>query len=210
MKLIIFGSTGRTGLQLVTQALEKGHEVTAFARSPEKINLEHTNLIKLKGNALDYDSVVTALQGQDAVLCALGMPDILDKSQLRAKATKNIIAGMEKSNIKRFICLSSLGAGDSYEILPFHYKYIIAPILMRNLFIDHNLQEEHIQKSKLDWTIVRAGNLTDGEYTGIYQKDFKTINKTVAIKISRADTADFMLRQLLDNKYLHKTPCISY
>jgi len=210
MKLIIFGSTGRTGLQLITQALEMGHEVTAFARNPEKINLKHDNLIKLKGNALDYDSVVTALQGQDAVLCALGMPNILDKSQLRAKATENIIAGMEKSGVKRFICLSSLGAGDSHEILPFHYKYIIAPLIMRHLFVDHNLQEDHIEKSKLDWTIVRPGNLTDGEYTGNYQEDFKTINKTIAIKISRADTADFMLKQLQDNKYLHKAPCISY
>lgn len=210
MKLIIFGSTGRTGRQLVTQALEQGYDVTAFARNPEKFDLSHEHLKVVKGDALDPASVERALQGQDVVLCSLGMPNIMDNSQLRARGTKNIIHAMEKAAIRRFICQSGLGAGDSHEALPFHYKYLIAPLFMRALYADHNLQENYIRSSQLDWTIVRPGTLNDGERTGTYQHGYTTENKPTTIKISRADTAHFMLQQLTNSHYLHKTPCISY
>ncbi len=210
MKLIIFGSTGRTGRQLVTQALEQGYDVTAFARSPEEFGLSHERLKVVQGDVLNLASVERALQGQDVVFCSLGMPNIMDKSQLRAKGTKNIIRAMEKTGIKRFICQSGLGAGDSHEALPFHYKYLIAPLFMGALYADHNLQENHIKASHLDWTIVRPGSLNDGEWTGTYQHGYTTENKPATIKISRADTAHFMLKQLVDNNYLHKTPCVSY
>ena len=90
MKLIVFGSTGSTGRQVVTQALQQGHDVTAFARSPEKLDLKHEKLQVIKGDVLDLDAVERAIQGQDAVLCTLGAPPT-DKSNLRARGTKNII-----------------------------------------------------------------------------------------------------------------------
>ena len=210
MKLSIFGSTGRTGLQLVSQALEQGHEVTAHARSPEKIDQEHEKLQVVEGDVMDFASVERAIQGQDAVLCSLGIPNIMDKSRLRANGTKNIVRAMEKTGIKRFICQSSLGAGDSRELLPFHYKYLIAPLFMRYLYSDHNMQENYIRKSPLDWIIVRPGVLTDAKLTGSYKHGFAANDKTVTHKISRADVADFMLRQLAEDTYLHQTPCISY
>lgn len=210
MKLIIFGATGGTGLQLVTQALAQGHDVTAFVRNPAKLDQTHENLSVIQGDALDYDSVERAIQEQDAVLCTLGMPNIRDNSQLRARATKNIVEAMKNTGVKRFICLSSLGAGDSYKILPVRYKYLIAPLVMRNLFRDHNLQEKYIMKSGLDWTIARPGFMTDGERTGCYQHGFSAKNKTVTLDISRADAADFMLTQVEDDGYLHQAPSLSY
>ncbi len=210
MKLIIFGSTGRTGRQLVAQALEQGYDVTAFARNPEKFGLSHERLRVVQGDVLDPATVEHALQGQDVVLCSLGMPNIMDNSQLRAKGTKNIIRAMEKTGIRRFICQSGLGAGDSHEALPFHYKYLIAPLFMGALYADHNLQENYIKASQLDWTIVRPGSLTDGDRTGIYQHGYTPGNKPATIKISRADTAHFMLRQLTNKNYLYKSPCVSY
>lgn len=210
MKLSIFGSTGRTGLQLVSQALEQGHEVTALARSPEKLDQKHEKLEVVEGDVMDLVSVERAIQGQDAVLCSLGMPNIMDKSRLRANGTKNIVRIMEKRGVKRFICQSSLGAGDSRKLLPFRYKYLIAPLFMRHLYSDHNMQENSIRKSQLDWIIVRPGVLTDGKLTGSYKHGFAADDKTVTHEISRADVADFMLRQLAEDTYLHKTPCISY
>ena len=91
MKLAIFGSTGRTGLQLVSQALEQGFEVTALARSPEKLDQKHEKLQVVEGDVMDFVSVERAIQGQDAVLCSLGMPNIMDKSRWRANGTKNIV-----------------------------------------------------------------------------------------------------------------------
>jgi len=210
MKLIIFGSTGGTGCQVVTQALEQGHDVTAFARSPEKLNQKHVKLQVVKGNVLDFASVERAIQGQDVVLCTLGLSAIMDKSNLRANGTKNIIRAMEKTGVKRFICQSTAGVGDSSDTLPFLMKYLIVPFMLRRVWADHEIQEDYIKESQLDWIIVRPAALTDGERTGSYQHGFTADNKTATSKISRADTADFMLKQLADNNNLHKTPCISY
>lgn len=209
MKLIIFGSTGGTGRQIVTQALEQGHDVTAFARNPERLDKKHEKLQVIKGNVLDFASVERAIQGQDVVLCTLGLPP-MDKSNLRANGTKNIIRAMEKTGVKRFICQSSNGVGDSRDTLPFLMKYLIVPFMLRRAFADHEIQENYIKESQLDWIIVRPAALTDGEHTGSYQHGYTADNKTVTNKISRADTADFMLKQLADNDYLHKTPSISY
>jgi len=209
MKLIIFGSTGDTGRQVVTQALEQGHEVTAFARNPEKLDQKHEKLQIEKGNVLDFASVERAIQGQDVVLCTLGLPP-MDKSNLRANGTKNIIRAMEKTGVKRLICQSSDGVGESSDTLPFLMKYLIVPFMLRRAFADHEIQENYIKESQLDWIIVRPVALTDGEHTGSYQHGYTADNKTVKFKISRADTADFMLKQLADNNYLHKTPSISY
>lgn len=212
MKLIIFGSTGGTGRQIVTQALEQGHEVTAFARSPEKLGQKHEKLQVIKGDVLDFASVEQAIQGQDTVLCALGLPPsaIMDNSNLRAKGTKNIIRAMENTGVKRIICQSSAGIGDSRDTLPFLMKYLIVPFILRRAWADHELQENYVKESQLDWIIARPAALTDGEHTGSYQQGYTADNKTVTSKISRADTADFMLKQLAKNDYLHKTPCISY
>ncbi len=209
MKLIIFGSTGATGRQIVAQALEQGHDVTAFARSPEKLDQKHEKLQVIKGNVLDFASVERAIQGQDVVLCALGAPPT-DKSNLRANGTKNIIQAMEKTGVKRFICQSTHGVGDSRGEMTFLFKYILVPFILRRAFADHEIQENYIKESQLDWIIARPMALTDGEHTGSYQHGLTADNKTVTFKISRADTADFMLKQLADNSYLHKLPWVSY
>ncbi len=210
MKLIVFGSTGGTGRQIVAQALEQGHDVTAFVRSPEKLNQKHEKLHVVKGDVLDVDSIEQAIQEQDVVLCTLGLSAVMDKSNLRANGTKNIILAMEKAGVKRFVCQSTAGFGDSRETLPFLMKYFIVPFILRRVWADHEIQENHIKASQLDWIIARPTALTDGEHTGSYQHGYTADNKTVTSKVSRADTADFMLKQLTDNCYLHKTPCISY
>jgi putative NADH-flavin reductase len=209
MKLIIFGSTGGTGRQVVRQALEQGHDVTAFARSPEKIDQRHEKLQVIKGNVLDFASVERAIKGQDAVLCTLGLPP-KGKDNLRAEGTKNIIRAMEKTGVQRFICQSSYGIGDSSDTLPFLMKYFIVPLILRRAFADHEIQEGYIKKSQLDWIIVRPAALTDGESTGSYQHGDIADDKTITFKISRADTAGFMLQQLADDNYLLKTPGLSY
>jgi len=209
MKLTIFGSTGGTGRKVVRQALEQGHEVTAFTRNPEKIDQKHEKLQVISGDVLDSASVERAIRGQDAVLCTLGVPP-RDKNNLRANGTKNIISVMENSGVRRLICQSSYGVGDTKKSLPFMMKYLIVPFILRHAFADHEIQENYIKKSQLDWIIVRPTALTDDDLTGSYQHGFTGDNQSVTFKISRADTADFMLRQLTDNTYFHRAPGISY
>ena len=209
MKIIIFGATGGTGQELITQALGQGFEVTAFVRNPKKLKFEDKNLRAVQGDVLDIDSVDTAIEGHDAVICAIGHPSIMDKSLIRTKGTRNIIKAMKKKNIKRLICQSSVGVGDSVELLPPIYRYLIAPLLMRNLFADHLEQEMHIMESGLDWTIIRPGNLTDGELTKNYQHGYIK-GDSIKTKISRADAAHMMLDQVESGDYLHQSPSISY
>ncbi|WP_255372981.1 NAD(P)-dependent oxidoreductase [Chitinophaga sp. YR573] len=212
MKLIIFGATGGTGRHLVEQALSGGHEVTAFVRDPSKIEIRHPRLRTCKGDVMDYAAVEQAIQGHEAVLSSLGSP--ANKiGTIRSAGTLNIIKAMKKAGIQRFICQTSLGYGDSRETLnrtPFYFKYLIVPFILKKGFADHALQEEYIRQSRLDWVIVRPGNLTDNARTGNYRHGFPANDKNIQVKISRADVADFMLKQLSDNTYLHHTPGISY
>lgn len=207
MKLLIFGSTGSVGRQVVNQALEQGHAVTAFARDATKLGIGHNNLQFAEGDVMDPASVETAVQGHDAVLCSLGAGR---KGSVRAEGTRNIISAMEKAGVRRFICQSTLGVGDSRGNLNVLWKYIMFGLLLRPAYADHVSQENYVTQSHLDWTIVRPAAFTDGEYTGQYRHGFPGTDKTTKLEISRADVADFMLKQLLDDTYLHKTPGLSY
>lgn len=207
-KIIIFGATGGTGQQLAKQALEMGHRVTAFVRNPEKLKLTDNNLNIFQGDVLNFENVSKAIKNQDAVLCSIGI-SAFDKSALRANGTANIIKAMENNGVKRLICQTSLGYGDSKEILPWYMKYIIVPIILKNAFKDHKSQEAKIEQSSLDWIIVRPGNLTNGIKTGNYKYGFNYNNK-IKLKVSRADVAMFMLSQIENLEYLRKKVGISY
>lgn len=209
MKLIIFGATGTIGRQVVKQALSQGHTVTAFARHPEKLELQNPKLKRFQGNVLNLAAVEQAMQGQDAVICALGSGKKLTGT-VRSEGTRTIIQAMEQTGIRRLICQSTLGTGNSWENLNFYWKYIMFGLILRQVFVDHQRQEQLVQQSHLDWTIVRAGAFVDGQRTGQYRHGFAEDDKTSRLKISRADVADFLLRQLTDNTYLGKTPGLSY
>ncbi|MDJ0617882.1 MAG: SDR family oxidoreductase [Calothrix sp. MO_192.B10] len=209
MKLLIFGATGTIGRQLVEQALEQGYTVTAFARNPANLNIQHANLKFVQGDVMDITSVEQAVQGQDAVVCVLGSGQKLTGT-IRSQGTQQIIQAMEKAGIQRFICQSTLGAGDSWENLNFFWKYIMFGFLLRQVFADHQRQEGYVKQSHLDWTIIRPGAFVDGERTGNYRHGFPGNDKTSQLKISRADVADFIMKQLTDDSYLHRTPGLSY
>lgn len=209
MNVLIFGATGGTGQQLVVQALAQGHVVTAFVRNPAKLKATSPGLQVIQGDVLHYATVEKAMADQDAVLCALGAP-AADRTTMRADGTKNIIQAMAACGVKRLVCQTSLGFGDSQALLPFHFKYFVVPFILRHAFADHELQERYIKESKLDWIIVRPGNMTNGAQTGRYRHGFAGDDRSIKLKVSRADVAEFMLKQLAADRYLHQTPGISY
>ncbi|WP_019502313.1 NAD(P)-dependent oxidoreductase [Pseudanabaena sp. PCC 6802] len=209
MNLLIFGATGSIGRELVKQALDQGYTVTAFARNLSKLDIQHENLKLFQGDATNITAVEKAVRGQDAVLCSLGS-GTQTKGTIRSEGTRNIIQAMEKSNARRFICQTTLGIGDSRGNLNFFWKYIMFGFLLRQVFADHVKQEEYVKQSQLDWTIVRPSAFVEGNRTGAYRRGFPGTDKTTKLVISRADVADFMLKQLTDNSYLHKTPGVSY
>jgi putative NADH-flavin reductase len=207
MKIAIFGATGSVGRLAVEQALEQRHTVTALVRDPEKVETRHENLRLIKGDVLTAADTEETVKDQDAILCILGAGR---KGIIRSEGTKNIIAAMQKSGVKRLICQSSIGVGDSRENLNFWWKYVMFGMLLRPAYADHVLQEDYVMKSGLDWTIIRPAEFTDGPLTGIYKHGFSGTAEGLTLKISRADVAGFLIKQLTDNTYLHRTPGLSY
>jgi putative NADH-flavin reductase len=210
MQILIIGATGGTGRQLVAQALEAGHQVTALVRKPSKLKLNHERLTVVKGNVLDYASVAAAVKGQQAVLSALGHKRWIIPSCILSTGTKNIIRAMEAHGVRRFICETSLGVGDSFGRLGLYYTLFIIPVILLFYFRDKGLQERYIKESSLDWVIVRPGRLTNGRKRGVYRHGLRIGNWLWTVRISRADVADFMLKQLTDDQYLHLTPGVCW
>src|SRR5690349_14536213 len=150
MKLLIIGSTGGTGRELVKQGLEQGHQVTAFARTPSKLGVSHHNLRIAQGDVTDQASLEAAMAGQEAVLCALGTK-VIRKSTIQSDGTRNIIQAMQRNGVKRLVLETSLDLGDSRGQLGFFFAHVIRPTLLRNIFVDKELQERMVQESGLDW-----------------------------------------------------------
>jgi len=208
MKLTIFGSTGTLGTHVVQQALANGHQVTAFARNPSALKIEHPNLSLFPGDVFDEESVETAIKGADAVLVSLGSKKLT--GTVRSVGTQNIVQAMEKHHVKRLICQTTLGIGESEKNLNFFWKYIMFGLILRFVFNDHKAQEKIVKRSTLDWTIIHPASFTDGPATGNYKQGFSGDEKNITLKISRADVAGFMLNQISDDTYLHQSPGLSY
>jgi putative NADH-flavin reductase len=207
MKIAIFGSTGGSGKELVKQGLELGYEVTAFARTPAKLDeFKSENLKIVQGDVFNYEDVEKAIIGQDAVLSALGNPT-LKPNNTTSEGTRNIVKAMQKQHVRRFICETSLGVGDSREQAGFFFSKIIIPTLLKNAIADKEIQEQIIRDSDLDWTIVRPGGLKNSPKTSKYRAG---LDKNILGNIARADVAEFMLKQIDSDEFLRKTPAICY
>ena len=210
MNLLIIGATGGTGRALLEQALARGHTVTVLVRNPKKVKTQHDRLTLMQGNVLDFDSVDRAAKGKDAVLSALGHKRFLIKTSILSEGTRNIVKALEKNGVKRFVCETSLGVGDSRGRLGLLYTLFIIPFILFFYFRDKKKQERIIGDSSLDWVIVRPGRLTNGRKRGVYRHGRAIGNYIWGAAISRADVADFMLKQLTDNSYLRQAVTVAY
>lgn len=208
MKVIVFGATGTIGKLAVQKMLEDGHNVTAFARSPGKIGIDHPNLTLHAGDATKELVVAAAIKGHDSVVITLGS-GTSRKSVIRSVGTLNVIRGMQAHGVDRLICQSTLGAHESWGNLNFFWKRIMFGMLIRPIFKDHELQENIVRASGLNWTIVRPGAFTDGPETGAYRVNFAPSDRNLTLKIARADIAGFLSGQLGDLRYAHRAVGIS-
>lgn len=210
MNLAIFGANGGTGRELVEQALERGHHVTAIVRNPDSFYLTHERLRVTGGDALQPDSFAQAFKNQDAIVSALGISSFLASLRpmtFHCITAHNIIDQMQQQGVKRLICLTSVGVLDE-PIGPFFYTILVKPLL-KHKYEDMRQMEAAVRHSQLDWIIVRPFRLTDGPRTGKYRLG---ANGTLADadSIARADLADFILGQLDNDQYRHETPAIAY
>lgn len=207
MRIVVFGATGSVGKLAVEALLKDGHEVVAFARRPDRLGLDHPGLTLHRGDAARFADVAPALVSAEAAVVALGA-GASRKSRIRSEGTLNVILAMQAAGVKRLICQSTLGAQESWANLNFFWKRIMFGAVLAPVFRDHELQEKLVEASGLDWTIVRPSAFTDGPATGTYREAFPA-SARLKLKISRADVAAFLARQMRDDSYLHRAVGIS-
>jgi len=209
MKILIVGATRGIGRQLLEQALASGHSVTALARNPQRLAAQHERLRLLKGDILDPGPVAAATAGQDAVCCTIGVKTPWEQAGVFAEGTRQLLQAMKKAGVRRLMCVTGIGAGDSKGHGGFLYDRIFYPLLLRAVYADKDRQESLIKASDVDWTIVRPGFLTNGPLTGNYRV-LTELTGITAGRISRADVAHFILNELQSKRHLRQTPLLTY
>ncbi|TSC24471.1 SDR family oxidoreductase [Corallococcus sp. Z5C101001] len=193
MRIAVIGASQGTGALAVRTALERGHDVTAFARSPQKLVLEHPKLTRLKGDFHQRASVDEAVRGQDAILitASSNLKAFKDNPDYFTQGTGYVIDAMKAHGVRKLAVLSALGTGDSRKLLNPVLGALLASFILKLPFEDHARQEQLVRASGLDWVIARPGRLTDGPAHRRYVK--KTALEKVPFAISRADVADFLV-----------------
>jgi putative NADH-flavin reductase len=118
---------------------------------------------------------------------------------------KSILTAMTIQGVNRLVVVSAYGAADSHQ-RNFYNSALWA--FQKEKMIDKEHMEELIKQSDVDWIVVRPAALTNGPCTQRYRAG-TDLHMKISSKISRADVADFMLRQLTDTSYVHKAPAIT-
>src|SRR5258705_12221765 len=210
-KMLIIGASRGVGLETVRRALAEKHQVRALARSADTIPINDANLEKTSGDARNAATLLSALAGIDAVIQTLGVsinPEVIVRgTTLFSTSTRALVDAMGGSGVKRLIVVTGFGAGDSRGHGGFLYDAVLFPLLMKRIYDDKDVQEQIVRRSGLDWTIVRPGLLTSGPRSEAYRV-LETRREWRAGSISRADVADFLVRQVSDKSYLGKTPLL--
>jgi len=195
MKLFVIGATGRTGREIVQQALARGHHVTGFVRSPESISVKNERLSVLKGNVMDENQLFQAMQNQDAVISTLGPREVFKPTSMLHDSAVATTRAMNRSGVKRLVVLSAAA----------HFPGIpnrIASFIMRNHMRDSLSMEEIVQGSGLYWTIARPPRLTQEDYSTYRSREGAA--PKMGFSLARKAVAAFMLDAIEQNKDFRK------
>ena len=209
MKIVVFGSTGDTGIELVKQAIQRGHEVTAFARDPSKISLSDSKLRMVKGDVLDLKTVTAAVAGAQAAISALGVRLGQSPGTVRSEGTRNIVSALAAANVRRFVSVSTVGVGDSLNRLSFFAGVFLPRIIGAQRLKEAERQEEIIRQSSLEWTILRPTRLVNEAAAGRY-KIGSDLHTGMGSKLARADLAAALLEQLEKTDFVRQTPTVTH
>jgi putative NADH-flavin reductase len=206
-KVLVLGATGGTGHQVVTQALQQGHTVTALVRDPGRLSVASDRLRVLTGSVTEDGSLPTAVRGQDVVISALGVGKSFKSNGLIAASVPRIVRAMKAEGVRRLVFTSAFGVGETFRDVPLVPRLFIRTLL-RDVYRDKNAGESQLVDSGLDWTLVYPTGLADRAATGRYR-----VGERLALRgfpsIPRGDVAAFLLAQIDDTTYLRKRVLIT-
>jgi uncharacterized protein YbjT (DUF2867 family) len=214
MNIAVFGANGGTGRLLVADALEAGHRVSALTRHPDDFPIRHNNLRVVAGNVQDPADVAAVVSGADAVLSTLGVPYGRKEITLYSRGITVIIAAMKENGVRRLACVSSSATDHEFARKDtgggFFFEKVLKPIIEKTmgktLYADMGRMEAIVRASDLDWTIVRPSGLfaTEGVTEYVTGENFVPQRYT-----SRADLADFLLRQASETEFVQKAAAVA-
>ena len=209
MKIAVFGSSGNVGKFLVEQALAEQYDVIAYARNPSKLTIKHDRLTIMQGELSNEAMIERTITGVDAVISVMG-PSGKSRGTPITQGMKYMIAAMNKHGVRRLIALSTASSKDPNDKLGIKIKTMITFVdhFTRHAYADIVSWSEVIRASNLDWTLVRVLLLNDTPKTGNIKTRYPGRNE-LGTQISRADLADFMLKQVKDTKYIRQAPIIT-
>jgi putative NADH-flavin reductase len=203
MNVLVFGASGKTGREVVRQALARGFNVSAFVRDTARLPLAHANLRLVKGQITDPKAVARAIEGHPCVISTLGVGLPLRHDPVVIEGVRTIARASEHASVKRLLYMSFIGVSQSRDSAGFLLKQLAGTVL-RHEVADHEVKEAAVAESLVDWTIVRAPKLTNGRLTASYRVGEDIEARSPLPMMSRADVADFMLRQLSDQSFIRK------
>jgi len=155
--VLLLGGSGRVGRLVIDAAVRRGDIVTILARTPESVHTVSSAVRVVKGDALDANAVEGAVRGQDAVIYALGAGNVRSTT-LFSDSTRILITAMERQRVRRLVCITGVGAGDTKGHGGFIYDRLVYPLFTKGIYADKDIQEALIRQSSLDWTIVRPAS----------------------------------------------------
>ncbi len=207
MKLVVLGATGGTGLEIVRRAVEHGHSVTAFVRSPERLKPFQDRITVTQGDLLNNAQLERVIQGHDGVVSGFGprVPVSKADANLLQQFAVALTSAMLRAEVRRVV-VESVAFLFKDSIIP--PAYLLGRVLFPGIVADSSAMEDVFARCGLDWTIVRPPELTDKPYTGNYRVREGHLPR-FGFKISRADAADFMIKAVENRSSIRKIVGIS-
>jgi len=200
MRLLVVGATGSLGRLAVAEAAQRGHDVTALVRDPARANLPEP-VVKVRGDVLDPVSLGPAVEGRDAVLCALGTPSPRQASSLLEDGTRNLVAAMERASVPRLVCVTLPGTADSKRnaspLVPLHH-----PAGPRADGARQRNQERVVRDSGLEWVLIRPPRFTSQRRGQL--RVLRPGDRGRADDVSRHDLARVLIDAAERPDYLHQ------
>ncbi len=216
MRILILGSTGRTGRILLSEAVMRGHQVTVLVSHKGALRIKSPSIKAFEGTPLNKFTLADAMRDCDAILSALNISRMSDFpwSKLRTSkdflsaSMKHIIEAATENDVKRIVITTAWGVAETQKDIPFWFSWLIKNSNIRYPYYDHERQEQILKSSDMDWTIVRPVGLTDSAKVRDVKVSLNNQPKP-SLTISRRNVALFMLEALEKNLYIRGCPVIS-
>ena len=208
MRILVFGATGRVGRLVIEEALSRRHQMTALVRASQKVGELRSRIRVVQGDALDARAVEEAVDGQDAVIYTLGAGNVRHTT-LFSESTRVLLTAMNQHTIRRLICVTGVGAGETKGHGGFLYDRILYPLFTKGIYADKDKQESLIRDSQTDWTIIRPAPFRRDTPAGPLRA-VTDVDEVTLRAISRLEVAQFLVDEAEQNHYVRRSVFIGH